>query len=358
MRMHHGGDIYRNAVGMDFSTSVNPYPLPENVALAMQKALERAGQYPDLRQERLRNAVAKRYGITPDQIVCGNGASELLMAVFHAVRPKRTIVREWDYGGYRRCAEAVGSDIVSGEEWQKRQAEEDRDALFVFSLPNNPTGRLPEAEELEEYVRYCQDSNCWLVIDASFLDLTEQAEAYWKCLMAYVSRYDRCMILSSFTKSFALPGIRIGFLFGAATAADRVRRQLREWNVSAVAEEAGLACLAERGYLTECVGKIAAERRRVSEILEGFGLAVGQSDANFVLFRSEIPLYEALLQKGMLIRDCADFFAEQNPGDCCDGRDSGQAYFYRIAVRRQEENDLLLEHIGRLIKKQGTNHCV
>ena len=128
MRMHHGGDIYRNAVGMDFSTSVNPYPLPENVALAMQKALERAGQYPDLRQERLRNAVAKRYGITPDQIVCGNGASELLMAVFHAVRPKRTIVREWDYGGYRRCAEAVGSDIVSGEEWQKRQAEEDGQA--------------------------------------------------------------------------------------------------------------------------------------------------------------------------------------------------------------------------------------
>lgn len=374
--VYHGGDIYRNKVDIDFSVSVNPYPLPNSIEDAMRYALERAGQYPDLRQERLRNVLAEHYGILPEQIVCGNGASELLMAVFHAIRPEQTVLQELDYGGYQWCAEAVGSTVVKiampiffgmaakypqekypfverqGNFWQTECDELQnanisyvKNSLFVFSLPNNPMGKLLKRNVLEQYFQYCKSNNFWLVIDASFLDLTERAEDYWKVLLEFINSYERCVVLSSFTKSFALPGIRIGYLLCAETAVKRICCQLPEWNVSVVAEEAGIACLSEWGYLTECVGKIAKERKRVSEALRRYGIRVYDLDANFIFVQSKIPLNELLLQKGILVRNCADFFEEQNSN-----LNDKKQYHCRIAIRTPEENDELLkvinEHTG------------
>lgn len=383
---HHGGDIYRNKVDIDFSVSINPYPLPQSIVGAMENALERAGQYPDLRQERLRSALAEHYGILPEQIVCGNGASELLMAVFHAIQPEQTILWKVDYGGYRRCAEAVGSEVVqigrqtfAGERVKYQQdkysfvekqgnfcqTEYDglqnvkissvENTLFVFSLPNNPTGKLLKKDVLEQYFQYCKSNNFWLIIDASFLDLTKQANDYWKILLKFIRHYDRCIVISSFTKSFALPGIRIGYMFCTEMTAGQIRRQLPEWNVSVVAEEAGIACLSEWGYLKECVGKIVKERQRVSDALREFGFQVYDSDANFVFFQSELSLYEPLLQKGILIRDCADFSGKKNHVNV-DGlqvkhnaNGTKEPYSYRIAIRTPEENDRLLKIINEHI---------
>ena len=360
----HGGDIYRNKVSADFSTSVNPYPLPENVVAAMQRALKRAGQYPDLRQERLRGALAAHYGVMPEQVVCGNGASELILAVFHAIRPGQTVLQRADYGGYRRCAGAVGSEVIRVDSINDRFPDTeksgvgnpDQDFLLLFSLPNNPTGRLMSQQTLMRYFPYCKDHHLWLVIDASFLDLTEQAKTYWKLLLQFVDQYDRCIVISSFTKSFALPGARMGYLFCDRCVADRIREQLPECNVSVIAEEAGIACLQEWAYLSECIENIAAERKRVSEALKGFGFTVYPSDANFILFRAGIPLYEALLEQGILIRDCADFFAGQEKSgllsdEAGENEAFGGGHYYRIAVRQKRDNTLLLESMDELLNK-------
>ena len=357
--LHHGGDIYRNRVELDFSVSVNPYPLPERVKEAMKRALERAGEYPDIRQERLRAAIASHHGIVPGQVVCGNGASELLMALFHAIRPAYTIIRKPEYGGYRRAAEAVGSVVIAAREdrhtdavpqdntqqpakhTEKRKntvTPEDGTQIYIFSCPNNPTGALPPIEWLAGRLTECRGQGQWLVVDASFIDLTEQAGAYWKTLVSAFRSYPRCVILYSMTKTYAIPGIRLGYLLCQEETAEQITAQLSEWNVSVVAEETGIACLTEREYLASCVAAIHEEKARLETAFRQMGLVVEPSSANFLCIHTPIDLYEPLLKKGILIRDCAGL-----------GGLEARFHHYRIAVRTPEENARLIRELEGLL---------
>ena len=85
----HGGDIYRNQVSLDFSVNINPFGMPQRVREALEAAVAWCERYPDIRSEALRDAIAGEKGIAPEDIVCGNGASELFPAILRAVHAKR-----------------------------------------------------------------------------------------------------------------------------------------------------------------------------------------------------------------------------------------------------------------------------
>ena len=89
MNMVHGGDIYRNSVTLDFSVNVNPLGMPEGVKQALLEAIEVCNQYPDIRQQELKTEVGKLHEVLPEHILFGNGASELFMAIVHALQPKK-----------------------------------------------------------------------------------------------------------------------------------------------------------------------------------------------------------------------------------------------------------------------------
>lgn len=89
MNMVHGGDIYRNSVTLDFSVNVNPLGMPEGVKQALLESIEVCNQYPDIRQQELKTEVGKLHEVLPEHILFGNGASELFMAIVHALQPKK-----------------------------------------------------------------------------------------------------------------------------------------------------------------------------------------------------------------------------------------------------------------------------
>ena len=104
--MTHGGDIYRNQVRLDFSVNVNPLGMPESVRQALQEAVESCTEYPDIRQEALRAAVSDTLGVRTEDILLGNGASELFMAVVHALKPGKTVIPVPSFYGYEYAAKA------------------------------------------------------------------------------------------------------------------------------------------------------------------------------------------------------------------------------------------------------------
>ena len=339
----HGGDHYRNVVDLDFSISVNPFPLPERVCQAMVFALKRVGEYPDLQQEKLKKALGHSRSVSGGCILPGNGASELLLGVFHAIRPETTFSFIPDYNGYGYCSSAVGSqfiptsDLLSGNDHRRFLHNMTNGDLLVFSHPNNPTGQLFSFEELSDIIDCCKNAFGWIVIDASFLDLTERANENWNFLRKKVEEYERLMVLTSVTKSFALAGLRLGYLIGHKKTLARIGRHLPEWNISVLAEEAGIACADEAQYLRRCAKDLQGLRADLAAELMQLGIQSIPSQSNYLLLHTGYPLYQALLKKRILIRDCRDF-----QGLTCG--------WYRLAVRTRKENAKLLTAVRECVR--------
>ncbi len=331
----HGGDVYRNQVELDFSVNLNPNPVPKSIINAAANGLSELHQYPDPFQQELKARIAAYEEVQADQIICGSGASELLMAVCHAFLPCKALIAGPCYAGYRRALEAAGAEIEeymldenTGFELDEGFIDaitDDTDIIFIAD-PNNPNGKLAGKDILGKIEEVCDAKGIILVIDECFLPLTEKGLEH-----SVIS--GKTLHLRAFTKTFAIPGIRIGYMISADKGMlSEIALHLPEWNVSRIAErtgEAAAAILKETDYLENAVRMIGQERTYLRKELESMGIKVYESDTNYLLFRTRADLYDLLLDKGILIRKCANF----------SGLDDT---FFRIAVRAHKDNEQLM----------------
>ena len=362
----HGGDIYSHAVKYDFSVSLNPLGMPEGVAKTIQQAAEeevRSPAYPHYDNSSLKEAIGgflnRGSGLqerhpaqgkdAKDRILVGNGASELLMAVCQALRPGKALIPVPSFYGYERACRAVGSDILffpMKEEEAFLPGERLFSActgdcdLMLLANPNNPTGRLMKRDFLRRILEQCRRKEITVLLDESFIGFCDGKESMYGA----AEEYDNLLILGSFTKLFSIPGIRLGYLYGADRALiGRIGALLPEWNVSSIAEKTGMACVRETDWIPLSQNALQRERAFLRQELEKSAeanpfaeLKVYDSDANYLMLCCREPLYEKLLGQGILIRDLAGV------------RGLGRG-FYRIGIRMHEENEVLIDAINRLL---------
>ena len=390
--MLHGGEIYdTQAVRYDFSVNINPLGLPDTVRGALVGALDSLTQYPDQECRALRQALAQYTGVPADRILCGNGASELIEAAVRALHPGNILLTAPSFSGYRHAAEGAGVEIryhmLRREEdfaLTDRYLEDltpDTDMAILCS-PANPVGNLIEPDLLTRIVRTCEEREIWLMVDECFLGFVSDEEARTtRRFLEPRGRFsdsscrtpeDRnrparhLLVLDAFTKRFAMPGIRLGYLMAADPAVlQQIHAQQPEWSVSLPAQAAGCAALAAEGikayemeakrsnaistdaistdakssegtYLEVARHMIASERRKMVKALAEMGCRVFPGNANFIFFSSEKELYRRLLARGFLIRNC-DNYPGLGRGD------------YRIAVLRPEQNDALLQAMREIL---------
>lgn len=340
--MIHGGDIFRNQIAIDFSVNTNPFGMPEGVKTALRQAVGKSSHYPDMQAEKLTRALTDKLSVPPQQLVVGNGASELIMAVMHSLKPKKILLPVPSFFGYERAAIAADSRIeyyYLKEEHMFEFREDffthltDEIDLLFLTNPNNPTGVLLEPEFLEKVCNVCREKDIKVFLDECFLTLTQKAESH--SFIQKVNQFPNVMVLRAFTKSYSMAGVRLGYLVSEETIAEKIRKQLPEWNLSIFAQEAGTAALKEDSFLHQTVDYLQKERREFGKKLREEGIKVYDSEANFLLIKSEEPLYEILLEQGILIRDCSNFTG------------LGQGY-YRIAVKTREENEKLIAALKEL----------
>ena len=341
-RIVHGGDIYRNKVELDYSVNLNPEPAPEEIMTAALRGLELMHNYPDPLQEELRTAIADMAGCGASDVVCGCGASELMMAIVHAVRPRSALITAPCYAGYeyalRACNAAITEYSLNTEDGfmlNKDFADlitEETDIVFVAN-PNNPNGRLIEKDVLEAVREKCRQTGTVLVIDECFLQLTDRYEE-----RADVT--DGAVHLNAFTKSFAIPGIRLGYLIcGDHDLTENIRKHLPEWNLSSIAEQIGIAAakvIRDTGYIAKSVQTVKTERAYLEDSLTALGIRVYPSDTNYLLLEAETSLADQLMKRGIMVRRCSNYH----------GLDSRNI---RIAVRRHEDNERLISILEEIL---------
>lgn len=346
MKKHiHGGNIYQYKSCLDFSANCNPLGTPENVIRAAAKSLERIYEYPRVGYAPLRRAIGEYEGVPAEWIICGNGAAELIFSLCRAKKPKRALLPAPTFAEYQQALDSVGCQVeyyfLKEEEEFRVQKDfpevlhEDLDMVFLCN-PNNPTGMLIEHGLLLEVLQRCQELDILLVVDECFLDFIRTPEAH--TLKPQLSGSKNLFLLKAFTKRYAMAGIRLGYgISGNAELLEQMETVTQPWNISTVAQEAGIAALKEREYVEVGRQLIFQEAAYLKEALTELGLKVFPSEANYVFFKGPENFFEACVQKGILIRDCSNY-----PG-------LSRGYF-RIAVKRHEENKLLVNAFTELLK--------
>ena len=334
MQSIHGGDIYTNRV--------NPLGIPKRVEDALHQAVVRCREYPDIRAFELKEEVAKQLEVPKEYLLFGNGASEVFMGIMHALKPRNVLIPIPSFYGYQYVAEAVESEIhyyfmekensfLPGEELFVMLTE-DIDILFL-AHPNNPTGKRLECDYLREVFAICREKGIYVILDECFISFCEGEVSF----VSEIEEYPNLLLVQAFTKIYAIPGVRLGFLVSSNKGLiQKIARQLPEWNLSVFAQKAGIACVKEKAFVVQTVKYVQKERAFLTEQLQKMGLEVFAGEGNFILVYTEKPLYELLLERGILIRDCQNF----------KGLVKG---YYRIAVKNREENKILLREIGECL---------
>ncbi|MCD7884265.1 MAG: aminotransferase class I/II-fold pyridoxal phosphate-dependent enzyme [Lachnospiraceae bacterium] len=382
----HGGDIYTYGNVIDFSANINFRGMPASVREAARGAVDASEHYPDPDCRVLRRALARReasfYGaqdISPENLICGNGAAELMFALAAACRPKRALLAVPSFFEYEQALSAVGCEIsrfglkpenqfALGEDFLEAayqfsektvcmketaadtQRAADRalaadlstesDSMIILGNPNNPTGQLIEKEILVKLADLCRERRILLVLDESFIDFLSEEDWRRTIFGSHFQKYNPYLfVIRSFTKMYAMPGIRFGY--GLSTdrqLLEHMRRLMQPWNVSTIAQEAAAAAASEEVFARESAAAVAQNREEMMSALQKAGFAVFPSCANFLLLRAPQGLSDACLKEGFLIRDCGNFPGLFQTGD-------GWGYF-RVCVRSREENEALLRVIS------------
>ena len=335
----HGGDIYGGEIELDFSANTNPFGTPQGILNAVRSALPQMHRYPDPYCRKLTQAISEFEGVPREYILCGNGAAELISAYCEAVRPGLALELAPTFSEYALGLERVGCKVERYYLRQENEFELDEgflsylrstepDVVFLCN-PNNPTGRTIAPQLLERILTFCEENTIRLFVDECFLDLSDSGES----LKPFLAQNSNLFILKAFTKTYGMAGIRLGYcLCSDSRLLERMSKAVQPWNVSSLAQSAGVAALNEQEFLQKTKELIAVERQWLKAEIEALGFRVFPSSANYLLFHGPVDLHLKLKEKKIAIRNCDNYYG-LGPG------------WYRIAVRLHEENICLIQAI-------------
>jgi len=352
MTFGHGGHLRRLAERagcqaeeiLDFSASINPLGPPESLREVISRTLDRIAHYPDPECAELTQALADNYGVSPDEIVVGNGSTEILYALTRALGRIRAVIPVPSYADY-----AVASRLASMEveavpleesrgfalDWDRLDRCVEGGEIVLLGQPNNPTGLAFDTTRLRRFAS--EHPATIFVVDEAFADFVEGLESLAKGTAGNV------VVLRSLTKFYAIPGLRLGATVAPADLARTIRTQIPPWSANTLAQAVGIAALRDVRYANETRQVVAQERRKLQDALLGIaGLHVYPGCANYLLLRLDrddlraAQLAEQVLRKGIAIRVCDNF-------EGLDGR------FFRVAVRTEEENTRLVHAVCQVL---------
>lgn len=325
---------------LDFSASVNPFGPSPRVREAMARV--DLSRYPDPQSLALTEALAARHGVSPDRVLVGNGASELIHLIVRAfVRGgQRPVALAPTFSEFERACAIVHASVFPwhanperGFRWTLRNKADVlrrvTPPLVYLCNPNNPTGVYLSEVEVSGIAEGLTGGP--LLLDEAYVDFVEDA---WDVIP--LTTHGRVLALRSMTKQYGLAGVRLGYLVAHPDAIEAVRRLQPAWSVSALAHAAGLAALADDAYLAETMAAVRAAKQRLLDALRGLGLEVQAGAANFVMIKvgDASSLRIELLSRGIAVRDCTSF---------------GLPQYIRVGVRTVAENARLVEALAACV---------
>jgi len=289
---------------LKLNTNENPFPPSPRVLDAVrQAAADGLALYPNPTAEPVRRAAAAAFGVTPEMVLVGNGADEVLSIIARACVGKgaRVVVGDPTYtlvevlvaiqeGRLTRVR--LLQDFTLPERFFGRSA-----ALVYLPNPNAPSGVLHPADEVD---RLCETTDGIVVLDEAYADFARE-----HCL-GLVEKYSNLIVLRTLSKSYSLAGVRVGFAIAQPELIAGLMKVKDSYNMNALSQAAAVAALEDRTYWQACGGRVVTPREFLSGALTALGFKVVPSQANFVFARppkrAAKDFYEELVSRQVLVR--------------------------------------------------------
>jgi histidinol-phosphate aminotransferase len=322
------------------NTNENPYgPSPQVLAAIQAELSDSLRLYPDPNAERLKQAIADHYGVTPAQVFVGNGSDEVLAHVFHGLfqQPTPLLFPDITYSFYPVYCGLYGIEFATvplTENFTLRVADYLRpNGGIVFANPNAPTGCLLPLADIDWLLRHNPDSV--VAVDEAYIDFGGETA------IALVDRYPNLLVTQTLSKSRSLAGLRVGLAVGhpeLIEALERVKNSFNSYPLDRLAIAGAVAAFEDREYFERTRQAVIASRVELVAGLVALGFAVLPSAANFVFARHRrrdaAVLATALRQHGVIVRHFRLPRIEQ---------------FLRVTVGSPEQNAALLAALKQIL---------
>ncbi len=320
---------------------------PARVLEAVEKAASDLRTYPDSTCKKLREKLSAKYSIRPESLIFGNGSDEVIVMAARAFldSSSEVILPEPTFLYYKIVSASEGARVrtvgmnkdFTADVKGILEAVTDKTRLIFISNPNNPTGSMLKQESLQELIENIHSKVALFIDEAyfEFLDEKDRADLYDQ-----LDRKDRIIIISrTFSKAYALAGLRIGYGMMRSDVCDILNRIRAPFNVNSVAQAAACAALDCEDHFLKEVEKIKKEKIKLYKELDKLGLGYVRSFANFVLIdtkRSSQEVCGGLLRKGIIVRDMSAW---------------GLRGCLRVNLSLPENNERFIEGLKEIVEK-------
>ena len=334
---------------------------------ALHTQLRYISHYPDVTNDDVLNAIADTYGMDKQQIVVGNGAAELIYAICRLPGDTGAFVPAPGFSEYKEALEASKIPVrdifyrsreddngkpyfevpyLALETFAAELKGQDGRIIVFLGNPNNPDGTLLDKTHIRTVASMLKDANSLLVIDESFIDFVgnDPLQDNEYSMRSLVNEFDNIIVVHSFTKFYAVPGLRIGAAFTNETLITQLQQYIPSWSVNTLAQAYTKAALNDVDYIKRTKQELNEERAFMYNSLDALeGITVYPPSANFILFQvnqEEITanyINEELKKYNMIVRNCDSYVGLTN-------------HWVRIAIKDHDTNIKLVDKLTDILK--------
>lgn len=338
---------------VSYSANVNPLGISRKLREVLSQHLDAITRYPDREYTKLRQCIADYTGAQMENIIMGNGSTELISLFIQTNHPKKAMILGPTYSEYERDINLGGGTCIYFPLKEENNFQLDVSALchqlddnldlLVLCNPNNPTSSAITRREMRRILDACMQHGIFVMVDETYVEFAPDEKNVTS--VSLTNYYSNLIILRGTSKFFASPGLRLGYaITGNRDVAKEINTRKDPWTINSLAEIAGQIMFQDEDYIRETKELITGERARLYQELSSWDtVRVYEPQANFILMKilkegmdAEI-LFEHCIRKGMMIRNCSTFpFLDSQ--------------FIRFCIMSPEDNDRLLEAFRELLR--------
>ena len=335
-----------------FSANVNPLGISPLLRDTLAKHVDAITSYPDREYTQLRKSICAYTGANFENIIVGNGSTELISLFIQTTHPKKALILGPTYSEYEREISLEGGHTLyyplkEENNFQMdvedfcRQLNDSLD-LLVLCNPNNPTSTAVTRKDMRKILDCALQYGISVMVDETYEEFTPEGSKISS--IPLTNNYNNLIVLRGISKFFAAPGLRLGYaVTGNPDLLKYINTKKNPWTINSLAEIAGCIMFSDKDYINKTKALISGERQRMYDTLSSWKtVKVYPSCTNFLLVRilredvTSDMVFDHCIRKGLMIRDCSTFpFLDSS--------------YIRFCVMSPEKNEELLEALREIL---------
>lgn len=338
---------------IDFSGNINPLGVPESIKNAIIANIDIISKYPDIKYSKLKKSISDYIGVPKDNIITGNGSTELISLFIKIIKPKKGLIISPAYSEYEKEIKLSGGKSIlfplNEKEGFKLNLLELFDALnndiklLVLCNPNNPTGSALNIHEIKKILEYCNSKNIFVMVDETYVEFTDINKEISSINL--IEKYKNLFIIRGTSKFFASPGLRLGYaVCSNDEIIEKINKNKDPWSVNIFAETAGEIMFNDIEFINKTKILIKNERTKIMNELKAWkNIKLYETQANFILIKilnkaiTAPQIFEYLIKYNIVIRDASDF-------------EFLGSSFLRFCILSPEDNELLISKLKLILE--------